>query len=90
MCERANLQRLTQMGQDGWSEEITEETSSFSFTEESVVKHTDTSERTLLRTHNSNIPPHSHRDVFISLGNFERIKKKMKLGKLLRPKEENE
>lgn len=57
------------MGQDGRCEEITEETSSLSSTDESVIKHPDT--HTHRRAHHhSHIPTHSHWDVFISLGNL--------------------
>lgn len=51
MCERATRQRLMQMGQDGRYEQITEETSSLSSTDESVIKHPDALAHTHARTH---------------------------------------
>lgn len=43
-CERTTEWRLAQMGQDGRCEEITEETSSLSSPDETVIKHRDTLE----------------------------------------------
>ncbi len=63
------------MGQDGWCEWITEETSSFSSADESVIKHPDTLKHThtQVHTHDSHIPIHSHWDVFISRGNVKSL-----------------